>query len=292
MGFPEQRFFVMGCNAIVPRAGNAGKIGLVRPCGRCIECRLNYKRGKAIRAVHELEFWDTSSFVSLTYDDDNLVYNPTAIAPSVSRRDLQLFWKQLRSKLSPLKISYMASAEYGDTTERPHYHAIIYGWDFPDREYWKTDGGNKLYTSQLLSEAWGFKGHAVIGDVTYDSSAYVANYTVKKLSGEPAKDMYDDCGRLPPFGAMSVKPAIGRRWIEKYLYDVYPRDTIVVNGKEVRPPRYYDEYLKKVDEPLWKKVEVSRREAAKKRLDENYVASGAVKGICQESKILQKSAKI
>lgn len=282
----------MGCCNITPRAGNAGKIGLVRPCGRCIECRLAYSRGKAIRAVHELEFWERSSFITLTYDDEHLFYEPTAIAPTVSRRDLQLFFKSLRRKLGT-KISYLASAEYGETTERPHYHAIIYGEDFEfDREFWKTDNGNDLYTSNFLSEAWGWKGHAVIGDVTFDSSNYVASYTVKKLSGDKAEEQYDDLGRLPPFGAMSVKPAIGRRWIEKYLYDVYPRDKVVINGKEVRPPRYYDEYLKAVDEKLWKKVESNRRDQAKERAEKNSIASGATKSICQESRILQKSAKL
>lgn len=278
----------MACNSIVPRAGNAGKIGLVRPCGMCIACRLSYARGKAIRCVHELEFWDRSSFITLTYDDDHLLYEPTALMPTVSRRDLQLFLKSLRYRLDPLKVSYMASAEYGDKLHRPHYHLILYGWDFPDREYYKTDNGYRLYTSQLLSDAWGHRGHAVVGDVTFDSAMYVASYTVKKLSGVKSRVEYDDIGRIPPFGAMSVKPAIGRRWIEKNLYDVYPRDTVCVNGKEVRPPRYYDQYLEKVDLKMFKRVQRQRVEDAKERYSDNIVASGVVKSICQESRFDRK----
>lgn len=283
----------MGCNNIVPQAGNAGKIGLVRPCGVCIACRLNYSRSKAVRAVHELDSWDCSSFVTLTYDPDFLIYSPGAIAPTVSRRDLQLFFKLLRRKIEPLKISYMASAEYGESTQRPHYHAIIYGFDFSfDREYWKkSPEGNDLYTSQLLSDAWGNKGHAVVGDVTFESAAYVASYTVKKLSGKKATEEYDDLGRLPPFGAMSARPAIGRRWIEKWLYDVYPRDYVISRGHKTQPPRYYDDYLKSVNPDLYKRVMRARLDRGRERAEKDVVSSGVVRSICQDAKISQKTSK-
>lgn len=282
----------MGCNFPVVRKQIAN-VPLLRPCGRCMGCRLEYTRGKAIRCVHELEFWDRSSFITLTYDDDCLVYNPTAIAPTVSRRDLQLFFKSLRRKLEPQKISYMASAEYGDCTDRPHYHAIIFGEDFSgDRDFWKTVNGQDLYVSRFLSEAWGEKGYAVIGDVAFESANYVAAYTVKKLSGEKAIEEYDDLGRCAPFGAMSTKPAIGRRWIEKYLYDVYPRDKILSRGRLVRPPRYYDTYLEKVEPKLFEQVMVQRAREGEERIEKNYVASGEDKEFCQSAKFLQKSAKI
>jgi hypothetical protein len=42
---------------------------------------------------------------------------------------------------------------------------------------------------------------------------------------------------------MSRRPGIGRDWIDLYLDDVYPHDYVVVNGKKVRPPKFYDSVL-------------------------------------------------
>ncbi|AXL14443.1 replication initiator protein [Microviridae sp.] len=281
----------MGCNFPVALKAGDPRLG-VRPCGKCIGCRLDYSRAKAVRAMHELESHERSSFVTLTYDDRNLVYGEKAIAPTLVKRDLQLFWKQLRRRIEPRKISYMASGEYGENTERPHYHAIIFGEDFSDdREFWKQSESGNLYTSQLLSDAWGNKGHAVFGAVTFESAAYVASYTIKKLNGEMAKSEYDDLGRIPPFGAMSTKPAIGRRWIEKNLKDVYNHDSVIMRGHEQRPPRYYDEIKKVLDPESFKEIQRSRRDKMEERLKNNFVASGSVTEFCQKSKISQKIEK-
>jgi hypothetical protein len=32
-----------------------------------------------------------------------------------------------------LKVRFFHCGEYGDLTRRPHYHALIFGYDFPDR---------------------------------------------------------------------------------------------------------------------------------------------------------------
>jgi len=42
---------------------------------------------------------------------------------------------------------------------------------------------------------------------------------------------------------MSRRPAIGKRWIERYWRDVYPRDFVVMDGHELKPPRYYDKWM-------------------------------------------------
>ena len=262
----------------------------IRPCGKCTGCRIDYSRAKAIRSMHEIRYWPASSFVTLTYNKDNLIYNKNGIAPTVTRRDLQLFFKSLRRKLEPQKIAYMASAEYGEQHARPHYHAILFGEDFKfDREPWEQEG---LFTSPTLSNAWGNKGNAIIGDVAYDSVAYVASYTVKKLNGEMAVSEYDDLGRTRPFGAMSSKPAIGRRFIEDYLYDVYPRDTVLINGVEVRPPRYYDDYLKVKDPDLYDRVMHKRAKKSEQRAENCIVNDGASRSYCLTNKLAKKSAKL
>jgi hypothetical protein len=46
---------------------------------------------------------------------------------------------------------------------------------------------------------------------------------------------------------MSRRPGIAADWFAKYFEDVYPSDSIYVNGRVMRPPKYYDVLFKKLD---------------------------------------------
>ena len=98
--------------------------GLVVPCGKCLSCRIAKRREWTMRLWHELPYHQSSIFLTLTYDDDNLPPNA-----SLSKSDLQKFFKRLRKDLSYVdrKIKYFAAGEYGPKTNRPHYHAIVFG---------------------------------------------------------------------------------------------------------------------------------------------------------------------
>lgn len=158
--------------------------------------------------------------------------------------------------------------EYGERTFRPHFHALLFGADFYDRQVWRNSGsGFPLYRSKLLEGLW-TQGNSEIGEVTFESAAYVARYVVKKVTGEAAKRHYQrvdpDTGEivevLPEFTRMSLKPGIGRKWIEKFYTDVYPEDGVLVNGMKCKPPRYYDgvfDYFRQIDD-----VEFNRFERA------------------------------
>lgn len=251
---------------MVPRhvSGNDGyglAMGLMRPCGRCNACRKRYAADKAIRMVHEQQFWPTASFLTLTYDERRLYYHTDqSIVPSITPRHLQLFFKRLR-KRTRLDLSYVACGEYGTNTDRPHYHVILYGYDFSaDRKFYdKTPTGN-LYNSSLLDVCWQHQGHAVIADVSYDSCAYVAGYTIKKLNGKDGKSAYYDLGRLPPFGLMSRKPAIGKRWIQKHYLETVQHGDISINGKQRSIPRYYLDWIKSNHPKLHDKLVAMRRD--------------------------------
>lgn len=235
------------------------KHNLPRPCGQCIHCRISYARSKAIRAVHELNYWDTASFLTLTYDENNLEYlTPTSLLPSVQKSTLQLFLKRLRKKIEPVKISYMASAEYGDQFERPHYHIILYGYDFSDdRLPVAKSGEHDLYRSPTLENLWKY-GQSVVAGVSYDTMSYVAGYTVKKSTGVDGKTIYDNMGRLPPFGLMSRNPAIGKRWIEDHWQECVRHDSVRINGKNMSLPRYYNKYLEITHPQVYKNLTLSR----------------------------------
>jgi len=174
------------------------------PCGKCIGCRLEYSRQWAMRCMHEAQTNECNSYVTLTYNDKNLTYghNQATLVP----KDLQLFLKRLRKKTGK-KISYYACGEYGDATKRPHYHLCIFGYDFPDKIHVETKRDFKLYESRLLSGLWKAGIHR-IGEVTFESAAYVARYIMKKQKGA-TKKIYSDLGIEPEFARMSLKPGIG-----------------------------------------------------------------------------------
>ena len=220
------------------------------PCGQCVGCRLNYSRQWAIRLVHENQMHDNSCFVTLTFNDENL--NKRDNPDSLNVRDFQLFMKRLRKKHPKKQIRFFHCGEYGEKNNRPHYHALIYNHDFPDKKLFKQRKEIKLYISKELEELWPY-GFSTIGDVTFQSSAYVARYIMKKQKGDNAKEHYNKINPTtgevttiqPEYCTMSRKPGIGYEWFKKYKSDVYPKDVCIINNHEVKPPRYYDTLLDK-----------------------------------------------
>lgn len=216
------------------------------PCGQCIGCRLERSRQWAIRCVHEASLWQDNCFITLTYNDQNLPYarsfDPETgevmpSLPTLFPREFQLFMKRLRKKCGN-GIRFFMCGEYGEKYQRPHYHAIIFNYDFPDRRLWKVQNGVPLYNSDILERLWTY-GFSTIGDVTFESAAYVARYITKKITGADSYKHYR--GRVPEFTNQSRRPGIARQWFDKFYTDVYPSDSCVVRpGMIARPPKYYD----------------------------------------------------
>lgn len=217
------------------------------PCGQCIGCRLERSRQWAMRCMHEASLYEHNAFITLTYDQDNLPPSGSLI-----KRDFQLFMKKFRKELdddaielskklgiqvTADKIRYFHCGEYGENLGRPHYHACIFNYDFPDKKLWKKQESGDLYVSEKLNNIWG-KGYCIVGAVTFDSAAYVARYICKKITGASSGDHYS--GKLPEYTTMSRRPGIGKGWYDKFRTDCYPSDSVIVNGKEFRPPKFYD----------------------------------------------------
>lgn len=209
--------------------------GFNLPCGRCIGCRLNYSRMWAIRCVHEAKMHKHNSFITLTYNND---YCPEEL----DIKQFQLFMKRLRKKIS-VPIRFFQCGEYGEKTQRPHFHSLIFGYDFPDKKILRTRDGISLYTSQELSELWPY-GFSTIGELTFQSAAYTARYIMKKQKGDQNIDPVSGVVTPNPISSMSRKPGIGQSFFLKYKSDIYPHDYVHINGHKVKPPRYYDELLK------------------------------------------------
>lgn len=202
--------------------------------------------------MHEAQMHTWNSFITLTYDDDHL---PEDL--SVDVRHNQLFMKRLRKKYGQ-GIRFFHCGEYGDLNGRPHYHSLIFGLEFPDKELYKvTKDDNRLYSSKALNDLWGF-GFTIIGDVTFESAAYTARYVMKKRTGEGAKKYYEWVHpltgevfeRKPEYITMSRNPGIGSSWFDKYKTDVFPDDFVVINGKKLAVPRWYVSKLEEIPEEL------------------------------------------
>lgn len=202
---------------------------VMRPCGQCINCRIQAASDKTVRMVHESKSHEANCFVTLTYKDD---------PGTLMHRDFQLFMKRLRV-ISPFKFKYYMCGEYGEQFLRPHYHAMLFGVDFSDRVFYKKAGDTgSLDISRKLDELWGL-GMCTVGDVTQQSARYVAGYVTKKLTGGMA-ELYGN--RRPEYGRGSN--GIGLEYLLKYGHQWMTNGFIIIDGSKYRIPRYYDEKYK------------------------------------------------
>ena len=244
------------------------------PCGQCVGCRLQRSKDWATRCVLESANHTNSYFLTFTYDDLHVPVS-TYIDKltgeicnnfTLFKKDLQNFWKRLRKRDEYLEdnFKYYACGEYGSITARPHYHAIAFGLRIPDLTFWKQSrSGFPLYNSEWLTKIWK-KGYVVIGDVTFESCAYVSRYIMKKQIGE-ASQFYEDNGLQPEFNCMSLKPAIGLEFFEDNFQDIYKNDEIILpEGKVTRPPRYFDKKYELIDEEDMQNIKDVRLDLAGK----------------------------
>lgn len=207
-----------------------------------MQCRLKKSRMWAMRIMHEASLYEQNSFVTLTYDEENLPNDH-----SLDKSHHQLFIRLLRrKKYAPRNLRYYHVGEYGSESGRPHYHSILFNTEFADKVLYSRNAlGQPIYTSKTLDKAWG-RGLCTIGAVTFESAAYCARYVCEKLYGKRAEE-YGSL--LPEYSTMSLKPGIGAPWLEKYKTDVYPLDACIINGKKQSVPRYYDTLMKKAEIP-------------------------------------------
>lgn len=245
--------------------------------------------------MHEASLYEQNCFVTLTYNDEHL-----PDGKSLEYEPFQLFMKRLRRRYGSTKIRFYMCGEYGETGDRPHYHACLFNFNFPDRQYFKTTStGSKLFTSEVLNKLWPY-GYATIGEVTFESAAYVARYIMKKVQGknpltyqEINKETGEVWYREKEFNHMSLKPGIGRGWYDKYKKDVFPYDHCIVNGVETKPPRYYYNLLKKENLDMYEEVGYTRENRARKNLADNTEERLLVKEQVLEAKLerLQREIK-
>ena len=245
------------------------------PCGKCIGCRLDYSRHWADRMMLEYEATKKGCFVTLTYADHDLPdVNPengekfnlrsdlnekgAPISPLI-KKHVSEFIKSLRSKFmdngrKSIRIRFFACGEYGhdavtgEGTYRPHYHVILFGCNLEDLqlffgntiqgdlEPWDVNElGQVSYRSNFLEDVWKERGIVTVSEVSYNTMAYVARYSLKKAQGDDYATRYN----LPQeFTLMSRRPGIGAPFLETHQKQFEEVRSWFANGKEIRWPGY------------------------------------------------------
>lgn len=153
----------------------------------------------AEQCMHEA----SSSFVTLTYDDEHLPLvrdeETDLWHPTLHKRHAQLWLKRVRWS-TPGAVRYFGAGEYGEKTGRPHYHLIMFGMDPCTHE-------------ETFKKHWEH-GFVSVYEANPKVFAYVAKYLLKgSRDGEPERD-----SNLPareqrvtesPSRIMSLRPPIG-----------------------------------------------------------------------------------
>ncbi len=174
-------------------------------CGKCEYCRKLWLSDWATRLTMQRELSYLTICMTLTYNDENLPLKNGI--PSLSKSDVQKFFKRLRketTKLYPnVSYQYFISGEYGSSYLRPHYHLILY-----------INGDNLTLTKYdiqtICLDKWK-KGYINFQDTDAISIKYLAKY-IGKTTG--ISD-YAESNDLPlPFVLMSRRPAIGAKYLE------------------------------------------------------------------------------
>lgn len=225
------------------------------PCGSCFNCRINQARVWKNRIILERKASKDSAFVTLTYNNDHLVYDDKGNM-ILNKRELQNYLKRLRNAHPSKSLRYFAVGEYGNHGERkwnPHYHLILFS--------------NYALDHGAIREKWtdykGPIGFVSVGDVGDGSASYIAKYCQKKAT----RDYYENInGRPKEFALMSRQNGgIGIGAIneaskvinEKEDYQKTIRDIIFIGRKPMPLGRY-------LTRKLAEKTGVSEKEFTKR----------------------------
>jgi hypothetical protein len=217
---------------------------------------------------------EENSWITLTYDDDNLPMHG-----SLSRDDVTKFFKRYRHHLGDTRIRYFGCGEYGEKRSRPHYHFCIFGHMPTDLV---GDGvsskGHPIWISPWLEDIWQ-KGRVQVAELSPDAAAYTARYSLKKVVGKYADEVDPETG-LKPYEKIdlitgeivevapemmfcSTHPGIGKAYYERFKSDLFPRGTAIYKGREVPVPEYFWKLLRVENPELYDALKVERSLLAK-----------------------------
>jgi len=209
----------------IPRHnGQGAKDRIQVPCSKCVSC-IEAKRSQwTIRLKEELKVSSSALFLTLTYNDENIVVNDNDEGVLL-KRHIQLFLKKLRRKFDyakkQYKIRYFVIGEYGTQTQRPHYHMILF--NVP------------LHQEQYIVASWDL-GFVHFGTVEMASIHYCTGYLLQ---------INEDIENRPKAFALMSK-GLGRSYINRmndYHADTQNFQYTFFDGVKAPLPRYYKDKI-------------------------------------------------
>lgn len=262
------------------KAGDRPKYTRIElPCGQCLGCEIEKSNQWATRICLEAKMYKHNYFVTLTYNEDTVPVKINEVAEidqeteeilgfkevselSLKKSDHVAFMKALRQKFAKLGhqgIRFFMCGEYGEETHRPHYHYILLNCPLYDLvPFFVNSNHQQIYRSKMLEETWQ-KGNVSIGEVTFESRAYVRRYTLKKQHWKEKPLIAE-----PEFILMSRNPGIGKPYYERNKDKIYKNDEVLIK-KELskalmkKPPKYFDEILDVENPILLEQKKMQRR---------------------------------
>jgi len=198
------------------------------PCGKCPQCVNDRINGWIFRLQQELKHATSADFLTLTYDTGNIPINEHSY-PTLVKKDIQDFMKRLRKKHSQ-KLIYFACGEYGDKTQRPHYHMILFN-----------------ARQDLIQPVWGL-GNIHYGTVTPNSIAYTLKYINKRSSLKPSDFRQKEFVLMSKYIGQHYLKEQNKQW---HKADLTQRMYLPLeDGKKVAMPRYYKNKIYDEDERI------------------------------------------
>lgn len=255
-----------------PQFVDRKKSDALRRCGWCMPCRFKDRQVWKSRIVLESHRHSSNVFLTCTYADEHLpsspyvhVFKPSRhqgahcvkYAPYSVRPDHhETFLKDLRYHYDAQfnsKLRFFGVAEYGEKTNRPHFHYALF--NFP-----RCCGPGARYIGRrfipcscrvcsFVGSVWS-KGNVFLGDLNNDSASYISGYVTKKLTSDKSEFNQEILkGRFPEFSRMSTRPGIASYVADRIAYEINfselfhqqtcePPPFLVQNGKKLPLGRY------------------------------------------------------
>lgn len=223
----------------------SGKVYKYRtvPCGKCFQCVAQRRKGWTFRLTQQAKDCTSCCFITLTYDNENIPYTRDGV-PTLAKAELQKFIRKLRKQTGIQGIKFYACGEYGDVTQRPHYHAIFY--NLPIELAKPNYDDQTMDTASPMGKIWG-KGNTLTTTGNESTFAYVAGYCNKKI--KPQHTVYDgETGEIfereEEFSLMSKKLGINfcTSEMKQYLKNNL-QGYVHLNGYLQSLPRYFKEKI-------------------------------------------------
>lgn len=258
------------------RSGQGGNLMFI-PCNKCVGCAADYARSWQGRIMCEYTSRkehgdDRACFITLTYAD-----NPPELP---KKEDLRDFIKAVRNKYGK-GISFFGCGELGELYKRSHYHLILFGMDFEDKEVISKRGVNMVYKSAIASKLWN-KGFVSVGSLDIASAGYVSKYCDKK------KISRTDDGEF-----LIMSRGLGKQYFKDHKKEIFESDYLYFEGNKFKMPRTFlrwalndDDFFLKVCAQDY--TDRKRLVAQSFRYDKCRSVSNEIEGLIESRNIMEK----